>query len=398
MEAPETVKVMEALMKDGTEARFVGGCVRDAIVNRKVYDIDIATPLEPQEVIRRLNDAGIRHVPTGIKHGTVTGIVDGHPFEITTLRVDVKSHGRHADVEFTDSWEEDAARRDFTMNAIFCGLDGTVYDAFGGVEDLREGRVRFVGDPRQRIEEDVLRILRFFRFHAHFGRGGADAGALKACADLAKKIPSLSAERIRQEFLKLLESDRSSAVIRTMTEEGVLSYVLPCAPDISALIRLIGFEEMAHAGADVMRRLSALTDRGGDMARKVAERFRLSGEQAARLELFSSARRDIRLDTGEAELRRLIYRLGNDAVRSLVLIQAAAEHFPPEIVLPLYREATRWKSPRFPIHGADVLALGLPPGPRVGEILGRVEDWWIKAEFRPGRTECLDRLTKEIVG
>ncbi len=198
MIAPETVTLMAALSADGGEARFVGGCVRNALCNRKVIDIDIATPLKPDEVIERLTAAKIHYVPTGLKHGTVTAIVDGKPFEITTLRVDVQNHGRHADVAFTADWKADAARRDFTINAMSATPDGDLYDPFNGVDDLRKGRVIFVGDAEKRIAEDILRILRYFRFLAHFGKGEADKGAIAACAKFAPQIKTLSAERLRQ--------------------------------------------------------------------------------------------------------------------------------------------------------------------------------------------------------
>ena len=393
MGTDETLRVMEALNKDGGEARFVGGCVRDALANREIYDIDIATPLTPDEVIRKLDAAGIRHVPTGIKHGTVTALIDGHPFEITTLRIDVKTHGRHADVEFTDNWREDAARRDFTMNAMFCDLEGNIYDAFGGIEDLRCGRIRFVGDPHKRIEEDVLRILRFFRFHAHYGRGQADPVALAACASHAENLKKLSVERVSKELLKTLESDHAAIVWQMMMKTGVMAIVLPQATNVERLTRLINLEEKFFCKTDAIRRLAALI--GGDAAfcEEVPVALKLSNDDANRLEVFTQ-RTEIVLEANIQALHRAVYMLGNDAIRSLLLLGAAQEKFPNDRVAEFYHEATSWRAPRFPLTGEDVMKQGVAAGPEIGKALKTVEDWWAQNDFTPGRTECLERLNK----
>ncbi|MFQ5959208.1 MAG: CCA tRNA nucleotidyltransferase, partial [Alphaproteobacteria bacterium] len=233
-----TRAVVDALRAQGAEVRFVGGCVRDAVAGRKVTDVDIATPDPPETVIRLLEAAGIRVVPTGIKHGTVTAVVARRPFEITTLRRDVETYGRHAKVAFTDDWTADAARRDFTINALFCAPDGTLYDPFGGLDDLRAGRVRFVGDAVQRIREDVLRLLRFFRFYAHYGRPPPDAEALAACRAMALALPSLSGERVCAELLRLLAADDPAAVLELMIEADVLEFVLPEVAGVGALAEL----------------------------------------------------------------------------------------------------------------------------------------------------------------
>ena len=221
MTAPATRAVTEALSAEGATVRFVGGCVRDAVLGRDAKDVDIATPDPPETVIALLEAAGLKAVPTGIAHGTVTAVADGTPFEVTTLRHDVETDGRHAKVAFTDDWVADAARRDFTLNALYCDADGALYDPVGGIEDARRGRVRFVGDARARIEEDALRLLRFFRFHAHYGRGEADATALAACRELAPLLANLSGERLRDETLKLLAAPESAPVVALMIDMGV---------------------------------------------------------------------------------------------------------------------------------------------------------------------------------
>jgi poly(A) polymerase len=270
MTAPETVAVMAALSAAGGEARFVGGCVRDALVGRKVRDVDIATHEPPERVLNLLARAGIKAIPTGIKHGTVTAVIGARHFEITTLRRDVETYGRHAKVEYTDDWQADAARRDFTMNALFCGADGSIYDPFGGAADLRAQRVRFVGDPEARIREDVLRLLRFFRFHAHYGKPPPDAAALAACRSLAHLLPTLSGERICAETLKLLSAPEPADVIDLMGEAGVLANFLPEATRNDQLRALVALESSAPRDlmprTDPLRRLRGRRAGGGDAA------------------------------------------------------------------------------------------------------------------------------------
>ena len=396
MIAPDTVQVMEVLTANGGDARFVGGCVRNALVNRPVLDIDIATPLKPDEVMDRLKAAKIKVAPTGLKHGTVTAIVDGHPFEITTLRIDVTPFGRHAEVAFTDDWEKDAARRDFTINAMSATVEGDVYDPFNGVEHLRQGRVIFVGDPEQRINEDVLRILRFFRFHAHFGQDRPDLKALVACAKLSGKIVKLSAERIRQEIFKLLESDRAAEVWNTMIYAGVTTHFLPEATAVPVLQRLIALESNHHVHdqqgrAFVMRRLAALLDITAGAVPMVARAIKLSNEQGAQLATLATPTWPVSMTMSVKDVQQLVYRLDNDMVRSLLLLAAARENNAGRLD-ELYHAATVFRAPRFPIIGDDVLKLGWKQGPDIGRIMDEMGDWWMNAEFQPGRTECLKRL------
>lgn len=405
MIAPETVRVMEALLSNGGDARFVGGCVRDTLANRKVFDVDIATPLKPEEVMARLAAAKIDCVPTGLKHGTVTAIVDGTPFEITTLRVDVMTFGRHAQVRFTDDWHKDAARRDFTINAISCSIDGEVFDPFGGVEDLRLGRVAFVGNAEERIREDVLRILRFFRFYAHFGAAfdppaPPDAEALRACAVNAHLIPRLSGERIRQETLKILESDYCPRVWRIMLSQGIVTHFLPEATNIRALERLVVLELWQESQLFALRRLSALLEVVPEGLRHIVSALRLSNAEASMLAHMTLNIEKVSPRMDETALRRAAYRSGNDMTRNLLLLSAARERgeaLPDRPVFQaLYTAATAFRRPRFPLIGDDVMKLGWTEGPDVGRILKEIEDWWVAEEFRPGRNECLARLRENF--
>jgi poly(A) polymerase len=392
MNDPATEAVLKALGAEGAERRFVGGCVRDAVAGRAVKDIDIATPDKPERVIELLQRAKIRVVPTGIAHGTVTAVLDGKPFEITTLRRDVETYGRHAKVEFTDDWEADASRRDLTFNAMSLTPEGELFDPFGGLADLAGGRVRFVGDPRQRIEEDVLRLLRFFRFHAHYGKPPPDEAALAACRELAPKLPGLSGERVQAELLKLLAAPDPAPVVALMRDQEVLKHLLPEASAIDRLAGLVRIE----AKPDPVRRLAALLVDGEGAARRVGERLKLSN--ADRDRLLQLAGPFELAPTMDLRQRRLqLYRLGEALYRDRVYLAWA--------VAPR-NEADIWKQllavadlpiTAFPLKGRDALDLGVEPGPEVGRLLAAVERWWIEGDFQADRKTCLKHL-KELAG
>jgi poly(A) polymerase len=385
MKALATEAVLNAL---GGEGRFVGGCVRDALLGRTVGDIDIATPFPPDEVTRRLAAAGIKVVPTGLTHGTVTAVVSGKPFEITTLRRDVETDGRHARVAFTDDWAADAARRDFTMNALFLDPAGVVFDPVGGLADLRAHRVRFVGDPATRIREDVLRILRFYRFHAHYGEGEADAGARAACHALAHLLPSISRERVAAELIKLLAAPDPSSTLRLMQEDSVLAAILPEARHFDRLAALIPIEP----APDALRRLAVLIAGG---AETVAERLRLSSADRERLARLKAPPFAIDLAGDEHAHHRAIYRLGGETYRDLVLL-SAAESAAADRAQALLALADRWHAPAFPLRGADITAAGVPTGPRVGQLLAEIEAWWEAGDFRADRAQCLAELMTRL--
>jgi poly(A) polymerase len=401
MTAPETRAVIAALTADGAEVRFVGGCVRDALIGRPVKDIDIATHDEPAAVIRLLKRANLRAVPTGLSHGTVTAVVDHAHFEITTLREDVETFGRRARIAFTDDWMRDASRRDFTFNALFCAPDGTLFDPFGGLGDLKAGRVRFVGDPETRIREDVLRLLRFFRFHAHYGKGAPDAEGLAACRRLAKLLPSLSGERVAGEMLRLLLAPDAAGVVALMLRERILEPILPELTDVDRLSALVGIESEA-AEPDAIRRLASLIAKDSGAAAAVAERLRLSNRQSERL-VAMAARESRVTPTDDASVqRRELYRLGRELYRDLALLSwadalregrgedAARYHA-------LVAAAEAWQPVFLPVKGADVLDLGIERGPEVGRLLMELEEWWVNGDFRAGRKECLAKL-KELAG
>ena len=379
-------RLLEALTRDGAEARFVGGCVRDGLINRPVSDIDVATTALPEVVTELVVAAGLRAIPTGIDHGTVTVVVDGRGFEVTTLRQDVETDGRRAVVAFTEDWQVDAARRDFTMNAMSARPDGALFDYFGGAEDLAAGRVRFVGDPAARIAEDVLRLLRFYRFHAWYGTGAPDAAARAACRAQTEKLPGLSAERVREELIKTLRAPDPASVFRLMMEDGVLAHCLPEARNVDrldALVRLDGT-------ADAIRRLGAVLADDADPV-GLADALRLSRRDARRLANLLSASRAIDLDAGPRDWRRWLHERGAAAVEDGALI-AAAGAGAGEAALAAMREALgSWTPKTMPIAGADLVAAGVPEGPRVGDIMRALEAWWVGEDFQPEHDALLEK-------
>jgi poly(A) polymerase len=361
-------------------ARYVGGAVRDTLLGLPVKDIDMATVLRPEAVMERLAEAEIRSVPTGIAHGTVTAVLAGGPVEVTTLRHDVATDGRHAVVAFADDWREDAARRDFTINALYADPEtGAIFDWFGGLADLAARRVRFIGDPEERIREDHLRILRYFRFQARFGSRPADAASEQACATLAATLKGLSRERVGMETLNLLGLSDPAPTVRRMAELGVLAVILPEA-DPEGLERLIEQERRQSVGPDAIRRLAALLPADRTLAGLVAARFRLSGAQKKRL--MTAADRIEPL--GEA--RPLAYRLGREAACDRLLIGGAD-------IAPLQS----WEVPKLPLRGGEIVARGIASGPDVARILRTVEDRWIVEGF-PNRTRVEQLLAEAIDG
>lgn len=392
MTAPETRAVVAALTARGAAVRFVGGCVRDALAGRPIKDIDLATPLKPEQVIALLEAAGLKAIPTGLAHGTVTAVAEGKSFEITTLRIDVEPLGRHAKVAFTDDWQADAARRDFTINALSCEPDGRLHDPFGGRADLEAGRIRFVGAARQRIEEDHLRLLRFFRFQAHYGKAPLDAEGLAAATDAAPLLAKLSGERIRAELFTLLGAPDPVVVVGVMIEQKILAAVLPEITDGAALAALLRLE----TEPDALRRLAALLPPDPALAKGLAERLRLSNAEAARLGALLDLPKDT--DWWEARaLRRSVYQRGAATVTDQLLLDqarglAAGQAAEPEEFSSALQEVGNWQPKVFPLKGRDVLALDVADGPEVGRLLRLVEAWWIDEDFSPDRAACLAQL------
>ncbi len=398
LNAPDTRKLIAALTAQGSLVRFVGGCVRNAIIHQPVEDIDIATPDKPDTVVQLLESAGLKAVPTGIEHGTITAVVEGKPFEITTLREDVATDGRHAAVAFTEEWHADAARRDLTINAIYADPDGTVYDPFGGVADIKSGRIRFIGAPSDRIQEDYLRILRFFRFQAYYGSGDPDQDALRAIAELKSGLNGLSGERIRTEFLKLLGARDPLLVLRTMTAAGVLQVLLPEATCFDRLAQLVDIEANQLFLSDGLRRLGALVDLEAPQAEALANRLRLSNAERDRLLEMQTNDTKIVCYLSIREVRRALYRIGPGTFRDLVLFHWAADPKQTNAVQwrALLALADSWVRPELPLTGRDVMNAGVPEGPAIGEVIKEVEEWWIDSDFTEDKFSIVERL-KAIV-
>ena len=373
-------RILKALGAREGLIRYVGGAVRDELLGLPVSDVDFATRLRPDEVIERLEKAHIKAVPTGIDHGTITAVADGHPAEITTLRADVSTDGRRATVAFTDDWMADASRRDFTINALYADPEsGEIFDYFGGLEDLQARRVRFIGDPLVRIAEDHLRILRFFRFHARFGAGKPDAEALDACTARANDLMTLSRERIADELLKLLALADPSATVTLMIDRGILRPVLPEIAVAEPLKSLIAAERHGDFGPDPVRRLAALLPQVPEAAEKIATRLKLSNKARKRLSL--AANEDL-----SDNPRALAYWLGTEGAQDRLLLAGR-----PRDAAAL----TDWPLPRLPVTGGQLIKRGVPQGPLVAKTLQAIERQWVAAGFPDG--ESFQRIVNGAV-
>ena len=375
-------RLLDVLGRDGEEARVVGGAVRNALLGEPISEFDIATTAVPDEVVRRANAAGFKPVPTGIEHGTVTVVIDSRPFEVTSLREDVETFGRHATVRFGRDWAADARRRDFTMNALSVGIDGEVHDTVGGLADLEVRRVRFIGDPRQRIEEDFLRIMRFFRFHASYGEGPFDRDGLAACIALRAGLERLSRERVRMELLKLLLARYATPALAMMAETGILPAVLGGVPDLAGFENMAKVEAAAALQGDEVQRLGALGVRIEEDAERLWQRLRLSNAEHERLQ--SMGEGWWRIGPGDEKAgRALLYRLGPDRFTDRVLLawarSPATAHDHGWRRLTLLPE--HWIAPVFPLKASDFIKRGVHPGPALGAALHEAEENWIAADF-----------------
>jgi poly(A) polymerase len=406
----ETRAVLSALKDAGFDARVVGGAVRNTLLNRPVLDIDIATTAQPEQTIEAAKSAGLHAIPTGLQHGTVTLASGAHMFEVTTLRRDVETDGRHAQVEFTDDWAADAHRRDFTINALYCDADGGVHDFVGGLADLDPPQIRFIGDARERIREDYLRILRFFRFSAAYTSGALDPIGLAACIAERSGLGRISAERIRSELLKLLVAQHAVPVLTVMAEHGLAAQCigLPsgAAYDRNLLIlaRVVALEAALNRTPDPLLRLAALLAGhvvgDGDAvqtALHVATTLRLSNDE--RRQLVALRRRDLNEPLPTAQCaRRALQAEGIDLFRARVVMQWAAHGAP--IDAPEWRDLyvlpDRWTAPHFPLTGADLLTAGVTPGPTFGRLLHDIEAWWIAQDFIPDRNALLKELARRL--
>lgn len=393
----EVARLLALLDRDGEEARVVGGAVRNALLHIPVAEIDVATTAVPEEVMRRVAAAGGRAIPTGVEHGTVTAVIDHHPIEVTTLRQDVETFGRKARVVFGRDWQADAERRDFTINALSASADGTVYDYVGGFDDIAAHRVRFIGEPQRRIEEDYLRILRFFRFHAHFGDGAPDAAGLAACIRARAGLDTLSRERVRMELLKLVVAARATPTLTVMAESGLLGIVLGGVAFLASFENTIKVDAALGGEADAIRRLGALGVWVEEDAERLTQRLRLSNAESERLSALDCWWRVAPQPNGRAA-RALLYRLGPQAFADRVLIAwarsdaGAADQAWHELAsLP-----QRWMAPVLPLKAADFVQRGIEAGPALGAALHAAEAAWIAADF-PMDTATLAAIADRIV-
>lgn len=398
---PETRRIFAALTADGGEARAVGGAVRNALMHTPVKDIDIATTALPEEVMRLAKAASLHAIPTGIEHGTVTVVADHVPFEVTTLRKDIETFGRHARVTFTTDWREDALRRDFTMNALYCSADGRVHDPLGGYADLAARRVRFIGDARARIREDYLRILRFFRFLAEYGNGAApDAEGLAATIAEKDGLAGLSGERIHAELLRLLAARDAVAAMSAMREAGLAEPLLETPVDVARLARLARIEQTLQRPPDPILRLAALAVASGTDVPRLQERLRLSSAETLRLAHAAAIDAAFDPQTEERQAQAFLYRRGAAAFADGALMAWVRSEDAPDSADRIHRLRLpeRWQVPELPVRGADVIALGISPGPEVGRVLASFESWWIAENFPLDRKRAAEKLGELVRG
>lgn len=401
--APSLRRVFDLLNVEGGEVRVVGGAVRNSLMGVPAGDVDMATTWHPDEVVARAKAAGIKVVPTGIDHGTVTLVIDGTPYEVTTLRRDVATDGRRAEVAFGTDWKMDAERRDFTINALYADYQGEVVDDVGGLADIESRTLRFIGNAAERVAEDYLRILRFFRFFAHYGNGRPDADGLRACAQARSKLSTLSAERVWAETKKLLSAEDPGRALLWMRQAGVLTEILPESEKwgIDAIPELVAAERAFSWAPDPLLRLAAIVPPDEERLEAMATRLRLSKAEAGYFARWASAPA-IPATTVDAALDRLLYRHGAEGISARLRLALASarrksENDPTLLTETaafqrLLKRAETWKRPSFPLTGADVLKAGIPAGPRVGEILSELETLWVERNFSVDRANLVARL------
>ncbi len=390
---PDLQGVFNALVVEGDEARAVGGVVRNTLLQVPITDIDIATTAAPETVMARARAAGLKAVPTGIDHGTIT-IVAGHrPFEVTTLRVDVETFGRKAKVRFGRDWQADANRRDFTMNALYVDRNGALFDPVDGYGDCLSRRVRFIGDPRQRIREDYLRILRFFRFHATYGAGPIDADGLDAVEAERAGLTTLSAERVGHELNRLVVTPGAAETLAIMTAHRIAEPAFGTAVAPDRLLRLQALAEAVGEPVDAALAYTALAVRTPDDALALSRHLRLSNAVRDRMIAIARAADDFTQAPSAATVRENLYRLGHAVCRGALLIAwtRGKAHGDDPRWTETFALADSWQTPQFPLAGRDLIAAGVPAGPRIGALMEEAERWWIADGFRAGRDEVLAR-------
>lgn len=389
MVSHETNAVMKVLGKD--KARFVGGCVRNMLMGYEVEDIDIATQWKPKEVMEKLQKAGIKVFPTGIDHGTVTAVINKRHFEITTLRRDIETDGRRAVIAFTEHWTEDAQRRDFTMNTLLADQAGNIYDPTNtGLKDLAAGKVRFVGDAKTRIAEDYLRILRFFRFYALYGRGAPDKAALAACRRAAGKIGTLSKERITQEFFRIVSMENPADTLSLMFKNNILKSFVPPNYDPEMFSHLCDFQNR-YGLAFIAARLLALAGLREKNIQKMEKLLLIPKVFKRDIEAISKILQLPDMDNDHA-VRVAVYRHGRTATAQALMIGLAQDRIMNGYAPKALRVIQKWEIPQLPVDGHDLIRAGIKKGPELGRALARIEDWWIAQDFRPDRKACLQEI------
>lgn len=406
LKSPPLRALFDALNRDGGEARVVGGAVRNSLLGTKVSDVDLATTHLPQDTMRLVKDAGFKPVPTGIEHGTVTVVVQGRPFEVTTLRTDIETNGRHAKVVFGTDWQKDAERRDFTINALYAKADGTIVDHVGGLADIETRTLRFIGDAEARIREDYLRILRFFRFFAWYGSGRPEADGLRASARLKDGLNQLSAERVWVELKKLLSASDPSRALLWMRQSGVLSVILPESEKwgIDAIHSLVRTEQELDWPTDALLRLESMVPPDAARVSEMGKRLKMSNAERARLEAW--ARQDVvKSELSEYALKKLLYRSSKQAVLDRVMLGYAAARgeaaMNDEAMIKvgafsrLLETAQNYEAPLFPVTGADLLTMGIEKGPKLGKILKELEAIWIESNFSLDKEELLAKINRD---
>lgn len=406
LKSPPLRALFDALNRDGGEARVVGGAVRNSLLGTRVSDVDLATTHLPQDTMRLVKDAGFKPVPTGIEHGTVTVVVQGRPFEVTTLRTDIETNGRHAKVVFGTDWQKDAERRDFTINALYAKADGTIVDHVGGLADIETRTLRFIGDAEARIREDYLRILRFFRFFAWYGSGRPEADGLRASARLKDGLNQLSAERVWVELKKLLSASDPSRALLWMRQSGVLSVILPESEKwgIDAIHSLVRTEQELDWPTDALLRLESMVPPDAARVSEMGKRLKMSNAERARLEAW--ARQDVvKSELSEYALKKLLYRSSKQAVLDRVMLGYAAARGEAAMIdeamikvgafSRLLETAQNYEAPLFPVTGADLLTMGIEKGPKLGKILKELEAIWIESNFSLDKEELLAKINRD---
>jgi len=389
----EIAKIFDALGR--SSARLVGGCVRDILLGKKITDIDIATPLKPDEVISALNSKNIKNIPTGIAHGTITAVINAKTFEITTLREDINCDGRYAEIKYTDSWEEDARRRDFTVNAMSCDIEGVIYDYFSGMDDLKANKIQFVGNEADRIKEDYLRILRYFRFCAFYGDDQFDFKAIKYCAEYATNIKILSKERITSEMMKLISADNPYHSLKQMEICGVLKVIFPNVDiDLEILSRLIEIEKYLKISPYVSLRILALLFHvAKENFNDLSYGFRLTKALSRKISLILYDIGIIKFD--EKHIKNAIISNGKEAVIARLIIEQAAN---PRLDISrleyLYKMVIDWDVPVFPLTGEDLIKINISAGKQIGILLGKARIYWGKHNYMPDKRNLIDYIIK----